>query len=67
MRLCIQHQLKVRLPEDLKQWLGEQAQSNRRSQSAEIVFRLAKERTRQEEESASNEKAPASANAGAQM
>jgi len=67
LRLCVQHQLKVRFPEDLKQWLEEQAKSNRRSQSAEIVFRLAKERALQEEENASNEKAPAFADVGAQM
>lgn len=33
-------QFKVRLPEDLKEWIKEQATKNCRSQTAEIVYRL---------------------------
>ncbi len=66
-KLRSQYQLKVRLPADLKQWLEMEALSNRRSKSAEIVFRLTKEKSRLEELNASNEKAPAFADAEAQM
>ncbi len=35
-----QQQLKLRLPIELAEWVKSQAADNRRSQSAEIVFRL---------------------------
>lgn len=44
-----QPQFKMRLPEELKKWLEEQAQANCRSQTAEIVFRLTEEKRRQEQ------------------
>ncbi|MEC5405139.1 Arc family DNA-binding protein [Paraburkholderia sp. MPAMCS5] len=35
-------QMKLRLPETLKDWLTSQAEVNRRSVNAEVVFRLEK-------------------------
>jgi len=45
-------QFNLRLPEELKQWLENQAQENCRSQTAEIVFRLMEEKRRQEQAAA---------------
>lgn len=42
-------QFNLRLPEDLKQWVENQAQKNCRSQTAEIIFRLMAEKARQEQ------------------
>lgn len=42
-------QIKLRLPEDLKQWLTSEAQKNCRSQTAEIVFSLQEEKKRREQ------------------
>ncbi|MGP5356484.1 Arc family DNA-binding protein [Pseudomonas helleri] len=44
-----QPQFKTRLPEELKEWLEEQARANCRSQTAELVYRL-KEAKRQQEQ-----------------
>jgi hypothetical protein len=41
-------QVVVRLPEQLKEWLKAQATANRRSQNAEIVFRLEQAKRQQE-------------------
>lgn len=41
-------QVVVRIPEQLKDWLKAQAIENRRSQNAEIVFRLEQARRQQE-------------------
>lgn len=41
-------QVVVRLPEQLKEWLKQQAAENRRSQNAEIVFRLEQARRHQD-------------------
>ncbi len=41
-------QMVVRLPEQLKGWVKEQAAVNRRSQNAEIVFRLEQAKRQQE-------------------
>lgn len=40
----------VRLPPELKQWLGEQALSNRRSLNSEMIKRLEDSRRREMEE-----------------
>ncbi|WP_371136057.1 Arc family DNA-binding protein [Pseudomonas sp.] len=41
-------QVVVRMPENLKAWLKEQAKANRRSQNAEIVYRLEKAKSQAE-------------------
>ena len=33
-------QLRIRLPPDLDEWLEQQAQTNRRSKSSEVAYRL---------------------------
>ncbi len=40
-------QTNVRLPKDLKEWLCQQAEDNRRSLTAEVTFRLEDSRQRQ--------------------
>jgi hypothetical protein len=35
-----EHQMKIRVPIPLKEWIDEQSRENRRSMNAEIVFRL---------------------------
>jgi hypothetical protein len=45
-------QFNLRIPEDLKQWLSDQAQANRRSQTAEVLCLIAAEKKRQEQASA---------------
>ncbi|ROQ53670.1 Arc family DNA-binding protein [Pseudomonas putida] len=42
-------QMKLRLPEELKQWVEIEAQKNLRSQTAEVVFALLEERKRREQ------------------
>lgn len=42
-------QMKVRLPEELKQWVETEAQKNCRSQTAEVVFALLEEKRRREQ------------------
>lgn len=41
-------QFNLRLPEELKQWVGERAAKNHRSQTAELVFLISEEKRRQE-------------------
>ncbi|WP_346015710.1 Arc family DNA-binding protein [Pseudomonas sp. ER28] len=45
-------QLKMRLPEELKQWVETEAKRNYRSQTAEIVFALMEEKKRREQAAA---------------
>lgn len=45
-------QMKFRLPEELKEWLEEQAKMNHRSHTAELVHRLMEEKRRQEQSAA---------------
>ncbi|MFG0400568.1 Arc family DNA-binding protein [Pseudomonas sp. zjy_11] len=45
-------QMKVRLPEELKQWVEAEAQRNCRSQTAEVVFALLEEKKRREQAAA---------------
>ena len=40
--------LGVRMPEELKQWLKDQAEKNMRSLNSELVIRLQESRTNQE-------------------
>lgn len=42
-------QMKIRLPEGLKQWIEVQAKTNCRSQTAEVVFRLEQSRIQHEQ------------------
>lgn len=44
------NQMKIRLPDNLKQWVEGQAKANHRSQNAEIVYRL--EQAKQQQEAA---------------
>lgn len=45
-------QFNLRLPEELKQWLENEAQKNLRSQTAEVVFALMEEKKRREQAAA---------------
>jgi len=49
-------QMKIRLPEEVKEWLETRAKKNVRSQNAEIVFILKNEMERQSLETSENEK-----------
>ncbi|MBD1602252.1 Arc family DNA-binding protein [Pseudomonas typographi] len=51
-------QMKVRLPEELKQWVEMEAQRNCRSKTAEVVYALMAEKRRREQASTSKNKAP---------
>lgn len=51
-------QFNLRLPEELKQWVENQAQANCRSQTSEIVFRLSEAKKRQELAAGQNDEAP---------
>ncbi|AZD93012.1 MULTISPECIES: Arc family DNA-binding protein [Pseudomonas] len=42
-------QFNLRLPEELKQWVENEAQKNFRSQTAEVVFALMEEKKRREQ------------------
>lgn len=42
-------QMKVRLPEELKEWVEHEAQKNCRSRTAEVVFALLEEKKRREQ------------------
>jgi hypothetical protein len=44
-----QPQMKIRLPQHLKDWIEERAAENVRSQTAEIVFRLEQARKLEQE------------------
>lgn len=41
-------QMKIRLPDELKEWIELQAKANCRSQVAEVVFRLGEAKRQQE-------------------
>ncbi|MBF8793481.1 Arc family DNA-binding protein [Pseudomonas monteilii] len=45
-------QFNLRLPEELKQWVEEQAAKNHRSQTAELVFLISEEKRKQEQAAA---------------
>ncbi|MGR6497974.1 Arc family DNA-binding protein [Pseudomonas fulva] len=42
-------QFNIRLPEEIKQWIEEQARINCRSQTAEVIYWLTAEKRRQEQ------------------
>jgi hypothetical protein len=50
-------QFKLRLPQELKNYLSEQAELNRRSQTAEVIYRL--EQSRKQDESQRGKQADA--------
>jgi len=45
-------QFNLRLPENLKSYLAEQAEANHRSQTAEVIYRLEQSRMRDEQKKA---------------
>ncbi|BBL75431.1 hypothetical protein MishRS11D_25290 [Methylomagnum ishizawai] len=49
------HQMRIRLPADVKEWIAMEAERNERSQNAEIVFRLKQSREAQSEKAPSAE------------
>lgn len=50
-------QFNLRLPEELKSYLSEQAQANRRSQTAEVIYRLEQSRIQDEQQAEENKRA----------